>query len=350
MPLEIIREDITKINVDCIVNPTDEHFSGLGGTDGKIHRACGPSLRKACDSLPPLATGEVCVTDSYDLKTCKYVIHTVGPRYSSGSRKEMMQLERCYENVLSKAVELKLESIAIPLISTGTFGFPKKKALRVATNIITEFLYDNDLNVYLLVYDNEAFDISKRLYRDIKDYLSNHGIELDEPIERYRNVFATKCRPPIIEADESENDILDIDDISHCMNEPPIVYLPDEANFWNGYVEDESFNECLRRHIREKGLYEKDVYKNANLTKQAFNGIYNENSIPKKGNVLALAIGLQLDIDETIDFIEKAGYSFGRTKQDYIIRYFIENERYDIYELNEFLLSQDLPYLGSKYE
>ena len=328
MPLEIIREDITKINVDCIVNPTDEHFSGLGGTDGKIHRACGPSLRKACDSLPPLATGEVCVTDSYDLKTCKYVIHTVGPRYSSCSRKEMIQLERCYENVLSKAVELKLDSIAIPLISTGTFGFPKKKALRVATNIITEFLYDNDLNVYLLVYDNEAFDISKRLYRDIKDYLSDHGIELDE----------------------SENDIFDIDDIGPCMCEPPIVYPLDREDFWDGYVEDESFNECLRRHIREKGLYEKDVYKNANLTKQAFNGIYNENSIPKKGNVLALAIGLQLDIDETIDFIEKAGYSFGRTKQDYIIRYFIENERYDIYELNEFLLSQDLPYLGSKYE
>lgn len=350
MPLEIIREDITKITVDCIVNPTDEYFSGVGGTDGKIHKACGPQLRKKCDSLPPLSTGEVCVTEAYGLKTSKYIIHTIGPRYSNGNRKEMMQLERCYENVLAKAVELKLDSIAIPLISTGTFGFPKKKALRVATNIITEFLYDNDLDVYLLVYDNEAFDISKRLYRDIKDYLLDYGFELNEEIESYRNIVATRCRAPIIKEDELENDIFDIDYSELRICEPPIDHVPDKTNFWDGFVEDESFNECLRRHIREKGLYEKDVYKNANLTKQAFNGIYNENSIPKKGNALALAIGLQLDIDETIDFIEKAGYSFGRTKQDYIIRYFIENERYDIYELNEFLLSQDLPYLGSKYE
>lgn len=256
-------------------------------------------------------------------------MHTVGPRYSSGSKKELRELEKCYENILSKAIELKMESIGIPLISTGAFGFPKKKAFKVAINTITDFLYDNDFYVYLLVYDNESFDISRKLYHDIKDYLSDYGFKLDERV----NVIGGK----------SVKEELDY----------ARAYMPPKTlkvSFLDGYKEDESFNECLRRHIKEKELFEKDVYKNANLTKQAFNGIYNENYIPKKGNALALAIGLKLDIDETIDFIEKAGYSFGRTKQDYIVKYFIENERYDIYELNEFLLSQDLPYLGSKYE
>lgn len=325
MPLEIIRDDITKIRVDCIVNPTDEYYSGLGGADAKIHEACGPRLYEKCASLLPLATSEVCLTDSYDLKTCKYIMHTVGPRYSSGSRKELRELEKCYENILYKAIELKMESIAMPLISAGSFGFPSKKAFNVAINTITDFLYDNDLFVYLLVYDNESFDISRKLYHDIKDYLSDHGFKLDERL----NVIGGKS----------------VEDARAYLNPKTL-----KANFLDNYKEDESFNECLRRLIKEKGLYEKDVYKNANLTKQAFNGIYNENNIPKKGNVLALAISLKLDIDETIDFIEKAGYSFGRTKQDYIVKYFIENERYDIYELNEFLLSQDLPYLGSKYE
>ena len=116
------------------------------------------------------------------------------------------------------------------------------------------------------------------------------------------------------------------------------------------YVEDESFNDCLRRFISEKHKTERDVYTASNLSKQAFNGIYNNKSVPKKGNVLALCIGLQLDIDEAMEFVEKAVYSFGYSKQDYIVRYFIENERYDIFEINYFLMSEDLPYLGSKYE
>ena len=102
--------------------------------------------------------------------------------------------------------------------------------------------------------------------------------------------------------------------------------------------------------IHEKDLTEKIVYQNSNLTKQAFNGIYNDKKTPKKGNALALAIGLKLNIKETQEFIEKAGYSFGRTKQDYIVRYFIENGNYDIFEINCFLIKYDLPYLGSRYE
>ena len=126
--------------------------------------------------------------------------------------------------------------------------------------------------------------------------------------------------------------------------------LDEEFSFVN-FVEDESFNDCLRRIIREKNLIESDVYKRANLTKQAFNGIYNEGKVPKKNNVLALCIGLRLNIDEADDFVKKAGYSFSvGNKHDYIVRYFIENEDYNIYKINEILINEDLPYLGSKYE
>ena len=240
-------------------------------------------------------------------------------------------LRRCYENVLRCAVDNNIESIAIPLISTGSFRYPKKDALRVATDVITDFIYEHELDVYLLVYDKEAFDISNSLYRDIHNYLEDNGIYDEVRSYRPSKAFGFMSMP--VGSSLSEHEVLD-----------------KEFSFVD-FVEDESFNDCLRRIIREKNLIEYDVYKGANLTKQAFNGIYNEGKVPKKNNVLALCIGLRLNIDEADDFIEKAGYSFSRgNKHDYIVRYFIENEIYDVYKINEILINEDLPYLGSKYD
>lgn len=320
MPLEIIREDITAIEVDCIVNPTDAYYSGSGGTDEQIHRACGPLLQKKCATLPVLNVGDAAVSGAYDLKSCQYIIHVRGPVWQGGDADEEKLLAKSYHNVLTKAAELKIDSLAIPLISTGTFGFPKKKAFSIATKTIIDFLDNSDLLVYLLVYDKEAFDISRQLFLDVKNYLLHCEFKEEERLENY-----CKSAPVLYDMDLCEGIIDD-------------------------YIEDESFNECLRRMIQEKDLLEKDVYKGANLTKQAFNKIYNDQSIPKKGNVLALAIGLCLNIDETKELVEKAGYSFGFTKQDYIVQYFIKKKCYDIIDINEFLISQDLPYLGSKYE
>ena len=343
MALEIIREDITRVKVDAIVNPTDEYYTGLGGTDGRIHEAAGIKLREACDRLPSLSAGECIVTDSFNMDNCRYIIHTVGPVYVNGHHNEAVTLARCYISVLREAVNLKVKSIALPLISTGTFGYPKKEALSIATRVIREFLYDYELDVYLLVYDKEAFDISRELYDDVDDYLSDYGFELesgygdiDEYVDAYPSdelkLFNCECK-----AEPS-------------LRRPEPFGKSFNPGFMKDYVEDESFNDCLRRFISEKHKTEKDVYTSSNLSKQAFNGIYNNKSVPKKGNVLALCIGLQLDIDEAMEFVEKAGYSFGYSKQDYIVRYFIENERYDIFEINYFLMNEDLPYLGSKYE
>ena len=343
MALEIIREDITRVKVDAIVNPTDEYYTGLGGTDGRIHEAGGIKLREACDRLPSLSAGECIVTDSFNMDNCRYIIHTVGPVYVNGHHNEAVTLARCYISVLREAVNLKVKSIALPLISTGTFGYPKKEALSIATRVIREFLYDYELDVYLLVYDREAFDISRELYDDVDDYLSDYGFELESgygDIDEYEDAYPS-----------DELKLFNCE----CKAEPSLR-RPEpfgksfNPGFMKDYVEDESFNDCLRRFISEKHKTEKDVYTASNLSKQAFNGIYNNKSVPKKGNVLALCIGLQLDIDEAMEFVEKAGYSFGYSKQDYIVRYFIENERYDIFEINYFLMNEDLPYLGSKYE
>ena len=331
MPFQIIREDITRVRVDAIVNPTDDEYTHLGGTDKRIHDVAGDKLYIECKKYGSLSVGDVVVTSSFNMENCKYIIHTFGPIYVDGKHNEEELLIGCYGNVLRCAVDNNIESIAIPLISTGSFRYPKKDALRVATDVITDFIYEHELDVYLLVYDKEAFDISNSLYRDIHNYLEDKGIYDEVRSYRPSKAFCFMSMPA--GSSLSEHEVLD-----------------KEFSFVD-FVEDESFNDCLRRLIREKNLIESDVYKRANLTKQAFNGIYNEGKVPKKNNVLALCIGLRLNIDEADDFIEKAGYSFSRgNKHDYIVRYFIENEIYDVYKINEILINEDLPYLGSKYD
>ena len=329
MPFQIIREDITRVKVDAIVNPTDEFYSHSGGTDKRIHDVAGDELYIELRKHGCLSVGDALITSSFNMNNCKYIIHTVGPVYVDSSYNKEKLLRRCYRKVLECALDNNIESIAMPLISSGSFGFPKKYALKLASDVITDFIYEHELDVYLLVYDKEAFDISNSLYRDIHDYLEDNGIYDEVRSYRPSMSFGFMSKPASL--DEECN--------------------PDREFSFVDFVEDESFNDCLRRIIREKNLIESDVYKRANLTKQAFNGIYNEGKVPKKNNVLALCIGLRLNIDEADDFIEKAGYSFSRgNKHDYIVRYFLENGIYDVYKINEILINEDLPYLGSKYD
>lgn len=329
MPFQIIREDITRVKVDAIVNPTDEFYSHSGGTDKRIHDVAGDELYIELRKHGCLGVGDALITSSFNMNNCKYIIHTVGPVYADSSYNKEKLLRRCYRKVLECALDNNIESIAMPLISSGSFGFPKKYALKLASDVITDFIYEHELDVYLLVYDKEAFDISNSLYRDIHDYLEDNGIYDEVRSYRPSMSFGFMSKPASL--DEECN--------------------PDREFSFVDFVEDESFNDCLRRIIREKNLIESDVYKRANLTKQAFNGIYNEGKVPKKNNVLALCIGLRLNIDEADDFIEKAGYSFSRgNKHDYIVRYFLENGIYDVYKINEILINEDLPYLGSKYD
>ncbi|RLJ86665.1 macro domain-containing protein [Planococcus citreus] len=328
MPLQIVRNDITKMTTDAIVNAANSSLKMGGGVCGAIFRAAGPKqLQEACDRVGHCAVGEAVHTNGFELES-KYIIHTVGPVWEGGGRNEEMLLRNCYRNSLELAIELGCESIAFPLISTGIFGYPKEPALRVATEEIDAFLGGHDMDVYLVVLDKQSFGISQKLYESIEAFIDEQeAAVLEERAGRYQ--------------DRREMEI---------PMSAPIEIVEQQLSLEEFLEEvDESFSQRLFRFIDERGMTDAETYKKANLDKKLFSKIRNSPGYtPKKKTILAFAIALELDIDETEELLGTAGYRLSNShKFDLIVRYFIEREQYNIFEINEALFAFDEALLGS---
>lgn len=312
MPLEIVRNDITKMAVDAIVNAAKESLLGGGGVDGCIHRAAGPELLAECQTLGGCKTGDAKITKAYRLP-CKYVIHTVGPVWNGGKFGEREQLVSCYRTSLALAKEHKCETVAFPLISSGIFGYPKDQALRVAVDTIGEFLMENDMTVYIVILDRAAYQISGKLFADIAEYIDDHYV--DEHTDSRRERLWLENMPY-----ESEDIVLSI---AMGVDDAATVI----AN-WNLLFElDAGFSETLLKLIDRTGKKDSEIYKKANVDRKLFSKIRNNPDYkPSKTTALAFAIALELDLEETKDLIGRAGYALSHSsKFDIIIECFIKN-------------------------
>ncbi len=343
MPYQIIRNDIVKMNVDAIVNPTDAVFSGSGGVDARVHFAAGNLLRDACDELPMLEMGEVAVTEGFNLPA-KYVIHTFGPIWHGGKAHEKENLISCYQKSLQAAKEYSCETIAFPLISSGTFGYPKDHVLRVALETITDFLMSNDMTVFLIVYDRKSYEISKRLQADIntfidEKYIARHDLLFDPYSYTYLKLNEDNPSDPA----ESKGDKVAVL-ASASKNTQSLSSMLSKM--------DESFSSMLLRLIDEKGMTDAECYKRANIDRRLFSKIRsNAEYQPKKTTVFAFAVALHLSVEETSRLLVSAGLSLTRSnKLDVILEYFLSSKKYNLMEINEALYQYGQPCLGNVIE
>lgn len=329
MPLIIVRNDITKMPVDAIVNAAKESLLGGGGVDGCIHRAAGPELLAECRTLGGCKTGDAKITKAYRLP-CRYVIHTVGPVWNGGSHGERKQLVSCYWTSLALAKEHNCETVAFPLISSGIFGYPKDQALRVAVDTIGEFLLHNDMTVYLVIFDRAAYQIGNKLFADIAAYIDDHYVDAhtDSRRERMRRMGVVESRM-----------------LTAYEDAPMAASGLDEAL---AHL-DTGFSETLLKLIDRSGKKDAEVYKKANVDRKLFSKIRNNPDYkPSKPTAVAFAIALELSLPETRDLIARAGYALSpSSKFDVIIEYFIMQRDYDIFKINEALFAFDQSLLGA---
>lgn len=342
MPIYIVRQDITKLEVDAIVNAANTQLQMGDGVCGAIFRAAGAvQLQAACAELAPIATGEAVVTPGFNLPA-KLIIHAAGPIYQVQAEERSEQLlYAAYISALKQAIAYDCASVAFPLISSGIYGYPPDKALQVAMSAVQDFIAEHELEVTLAVLDKTAFSGSRELLEDVASYLEDHY--LDE--QRLRR----------LERLQAEQDAFL--DIHASLRRSKALTLEEEATVSsakNRYLDDvvdnleESFSRLLLQLIDAKGMTDVEVYKRANLDRKLFSKIRTGKAYtPSKRTAIALAMALELSLGETDTLLERAGYALSRAvKFDVIVEYFIIHGRYDVFEINQVLFEYDQPLLG----
>ena len=350
MPFEIVRNDIVKMKVDAIVN-TANPFPEIGtGVDTAIHTAAGFRLLQARKKIGDIERGDAAITPGFDL-IAKYVIHTVGPIWDGGEYGETDCLRSCYQKSLELALENNCKSIAFPLLATGNYGFPKDQALQIAVSTISNFLLKHDMMVYLVVFSEKAFSLSEKLFKDVESYIDEHYV--DERLEEeYRDNWSEGIRREwrFIRERRRQKANLDAEDLDYCASIP----LPNAAGNAKMSLEamlekeEMTFSEALLDWLIKKNLNDPDVYKKANIDRKLFSKIRkNPDYKPKKNTAIALALAMELDLEETKEFIGRAGYALTHSsKYDIIIEYFILQKNYNVFEINEVLFAYNYPLIG----
>lgn len=330
MPLQIVRNDITKMRVDAIVNAANETLLGGSGVDGAIHQASGPELLAECRTLHGCKTGQAKITKGYRLPA-KFVIHTVGPVWEGGSYGERELLVSAYRSSLELALEHRCETVAFPLISSGVFGYPKDQALKVAVDTIGDFLLQHDMTVYLVIFDKATYTIGGKLFSDIAAYIDDRYVEehTDSDEEQRRRRFRSLASAPMHEAEVAPAAA------PSSLNEALVML-------------DESFSQMLLRKIDEAGLTDAECYKRANVDRRLFSKIRSDiHYKPSKHTAMAFAVALELPLEEAREMLQKAGFAFSHaSKFDIIVEYFIAHRNYNIFEINEALFAFDQSLLG----
>ena len=323
MPLQMVRNDITTMKVDAIVNAAKNSLLGGGGVDGAIHRAAGPELLEECRTLGGCPTGQAKITKGYRLPA-QYVIHTVGPIWRGGDYGERELLISAYRSSLELAMEYGCQTVAFPLISSGAYGYPKDQALKVAVDTIGDFLLCHDMTVCLVIFDRAAYTIGGKLFSNIAAYIDDHYV--DEHTQSHRDMS--------LEAEPMEAQLW-------CASAPLSL---DEAL---GQL-DESFSQMLLRKIDERGITDAQCYKKANIDRKLFSKIRSDiHYKPSKPTAMAFAIALELPLEEARELLQKAGFAFSHaSKFDIIVEYFIAHQNYNIFEINEALFAFDQSLLG----
>ena len=341
MPLTLIRNDITKLKVDAIVNAANTNLQMGGGVCGAIFSTAGADrLQAACNNLAPIQTGDAVITRGFALPA-KYIIHAAGPVYRDGKQGEEALLRSCYKNALDLAKKHGLESVAFPLISSGIYGYPKDQALAVATSAIGGWLLDNDMDVSLVVFDMTVFSLSKELLGEVKAFIDQNYLDEREAKSKRSRFVAESVASFEYAADPHM--------APRAATPTPVTAAMRKSEPDNMFGQlDEPFSTALLQLIDRKDKTDVEVYKRANMDRKLFSKIRTvKGYMPSKKTVIALAVALELSLAETGDLLKRAGFALSRSVLfDVIVKYFITRRKYDIFEINNVLFEYDQPLLG----
>lgn len=343
MPFKIIRDDITKVKADAIVNPVNPEVCIGGGVESAIYEAAGKEkLLEARKELGRLNPGKVGVTEAFNLDA-KYIVHVSGLYWKGGNSFEARCLEECYEKALKAALDKGCKSIAFPLLATGTYGFPKDIGLDVAVSAFTEFLEEYEMEITLVVFGNDAVNVSGKLVDEVRSFVDDKYVKeaLETEYKEDRKIFCYSLSSERLHLllKEETYDVLD----NACTKDTFSAKQPGSLEAALKNIYKESFEKHLQQLINKKGLRNSEVYAAANISKQYFSKLLKGQVKPSKDKMLALAVGLRLNMDEVVDFLRIAGYALSPISQtDTVVEYFIRKQEYNVLKINIVLFDYGL--------